>query len=63
MRGSRVASAARLSLADLLPSLYARGELSRYGFRAAVVDYERSLSCLRAARAADGKSARRTELA
>ena len=57
-RGSRrVASAARL-LSLSAQSLFARGQLSRYGFRAAVVDYERSLSSLRAARAAVRQKAR-----
>ena len=45
-------------LAYRLPSLFARGQLSRYGFRAAVVDYERYLSSLRAARAAVRQKAR-----
>ena len=62
-RGSRrVASAARL-LSLSAQSLFARGQLSRYGFRAAVVDYERSLSSLRAARAAVRQKARGAELA
>ena len=72
LRGRLSAPGARLAarrfggeavLAYRLPSLFARGQLSRYGFRAAVVDYERSLSSLRAARAAVRQKARGAELA
>ena len=63
-RAARGASLRRRGcLAYRLPSLFARGQLSRYGFRAAVVDYERSLSSLRAARAAVRQKARGAELA